>query len=362
MTSTTKLSTARKIWGLLTSVERRSAAALLGLMFIGMVLETLGIGLVIPALAVLTQRDLASNYPVLQPALQALGNPSQQNLVVVGMLLLVGVYLIKALFLAYLAWQQTRFAFGVQAQLSQRLFTVYLRQPYTFHLQRNSAQLVNNVINEVGMFTGKGILPGMLLLTESLVLFGLCSLLLIIEPLGALTVAGVLGAAAWGFHRITRGRIARWGEARLHHEGLRIQHLQQGLGGAKDVKLLGCETEFLEQYRQHNVQSVRMVQLQAILQQLPRLWLELLAVSGLAILVISMLAQNRALEAVLPTLGLFAAAAFRIMPSVSRVLGAVQSLHYGLPVIDLLHTELKLDTPEAAALTAQSRPSMRRWN
>jgi ABC-type multidrug transport system fused ATPase/permease subunit len=349
MTSSTKLSTVRKIWGLLTSVERRSAAALLGLMFIGMVLETLGVGLVIPALAVLTQRDLASNYPVLQPALQALGNPGQQTLVVVGMLVLVGVYLIKALFLAYLAWQQTRFAFGVQAQLSQRLFTVYLRQPYTFHLQRNSAQLIRNVINEVSMFTGKGILPGMLLLTESLVLFGLCSLLLIIEPLGALTVVGVLGTAAWGFHRITRGRIARWGEARLHHEGLRIQHLQQGLGGAKDVKLLGRETEFLEQYRPHNVQSARMGQLQAILQHLPRLWLELLAVSGLAILVISMLAQNRALEAVLPTLGLFAAAAFRIMPSVSRVLGAVQSLHYGLPVIDLLHTELKLATPESAA-------------
>ncbi|MTA58411.1 MAG: ATP-binding cassette domain-containing protein [Actinobacteria bacterium] len=315
-------------------------------MFIGMVLETLGVGLVIPALALLTQKDLTTNYPALQLTLQALGNPSQQSLVIGGMLVLVGVYLIKALFLAFLAWKQTRFAFGVQAQLSQRLFTVYLHQPYTFHLQRNSAQLIRNVINEVNLLTNSGILPSMTLLTESLVLFGLCSLLLAVEPLGALIVVSVLGIAAWGFHQLTRKRIARWGKVRQHHDGSRIQHLQQGLGGAKDVKLLGREAYFLKQYHLHNVQSAQVGQLQATMQQLPRLWLELLAVSGLAILVISMLAQDRPLVAVLPTLGLFAAAAFRLMPSFNRILSSVQSLRYGLPVIDLLHTELNLVTPK----------------
>jgi ABC-type multidrug transport system fused ATPase/permease subunit len=346
MTGETNMSTARKIWGLLTSAERRRAVVLLGLMFIGMVLETLGVGLVIPALALLTQRDIVSNYPVLQPALQALGNPSRQSLVVGGILVLVGVYLIKAVFLALLAWLQARFAFGVQVQLSQRLFTTYLRQPYTFHLQRNSAQLIRNVLSEVSLFTFNVMIPGMLLLTEGLVLLGLCSLLLVVEPLGALIVVSVLGTATWGFLRLTRGRIARWGEARQHHEGMRLQHVLQGLGGAKDVKLLGREADFLEQYRLHNVQSAHVGQLQFTVQQLPSLWLELLAVSGLAILVVSMLAQGRALDAVLPTLGLFAAAAFRLITSVSRVLVAVQSLRYGLSVIDILHTEVKLATPE----------------
>ena len=348
MSSPEDLSTHKKIWGLLTPAERHSTVALLGLMFIGMALETLSIGLVIPALALLTQQDLVHDYPALQPVLQTLGNPSQPALIIGGMMVLVGVYLIKGLFLALLAWQQTRFAFGVQVQLSQRLFTVYLRQPYTFHLQRNSAQLIRNVINEAGLFTSNGILPGMMLLTELLVLLGLCSLLIVVEPLGAFIVVGVLGTAAFGFHHLTRRHVSRWGAARLHHEGLRIQHLQQGLGGAKDVKLLGRETDFLDQYRQHNVQSARMSQLQVTLKQLPRLWLELLAVSGLAALVISMLAQDRALGTVLPTLGLFAAAAFRLMPSVNRILSAIQSLRYSLPVIDVLHTELALAAPEVA--------------
>jgi hypothetical protein len=64
----------------------------------------------------------------------------------------------------------------------------------------------------VNLFTFNGIQPGITLLAESLVLLGLCSLLLLVEPLGALIVVSVLGAAAWGFHRLTRGRIARWVE------------------------------------------------------------------------------------------------------------------------------------------------------
>ena len=337
-------------------MERRSVLTLLGLIFLGMLLETLGVGLVIPALSLLTQNDIASNYPALQPILQTLGNPSQQNLIVGGMLTLVGVYLVKTLFLAFLAWRQMRFAFGVQAQFSQRLFKVYLHQPYTFHLQRNSAQLIRNVINEVSMVTGNAILPGMILLTELLVLFGLCGMLLIVEPRGTLIVVSVLGIAAWAFHHFTHRHIERWGLARQHHEGLRLQHLQQGLGGAKDVKLLGREANFLEQYRQHNVQSAHVGQMQSVLLQLPRLWLELLAVSGLAMLVISMLAQSRALDAVLPMLGLFAAAAFRLMPSASRILNAVQALRYGLPMIDTLYTELNLGIPEVADASYLSAP------
>lgn len=335
----------RKIWDLLNSTERRSAVLLLGLMFIGMALETLGVGLIIPAIAFFTQSDYANNYPSLQPLLVELGNPSQKVLVIVGMLVLVAVYLIKTIFLAFLAWRQMSFAFGVQAQISQRLFTVYLHQPYTFHLQRNSAQLIRNVTGEVNTFTFNTMLPGMSLLTEALVLFGLCILLLVVEPMGALIVVSVLGISAWGFHRLTRSRITRWGEARQYHEGLRIQHLQQGLGGAKDVKVLGRESEFLEQYRLHNVQSARAWQFQATLQQLPRLWMELLAVCGLATLVLTMLVQGHALEVILPTLGLFAAAAFRLMPSANRILSAVQSMRYGLPVIDTLHAELELASP-----------------
>jgi len=335
-----------KLWRLLTPTQHRAAIVLLCLMLIGMVLETLGVGLVIPALAVMTQGDLAVKYPALAPWLNSLGNPSQEQLVVAGMLTLVGVYAVKSLFLAFLAWWQAHFVYGLQASVSQSLFAGYLRQPYTFHLQRNSAQLIRNTIIQVGGVTAVAS-HGLMLLAETLVLLGISAMLLAVEPLGALLVVSTLGLAGWGFNRVTRSHILRWGEAIQLHDGLRIQHLQQGLGGAKDVKLLGREDDFLAQYRLHNDSCAWINQRSSTLQALPRLGLELLAVTGLAALVLVMIVRGRPLDALLPTLGLFAAAAFRLMPSVNRVLNAVQAVRFNSPAIDTLYSEFRLihDTP-----------------
>jgi len=310
-----------------------------------MLLETLGIGLIIPVVSLLTQSDLTNSIPAAQPLLEYLGYPSRETLVIGAMIILVCIYAIKNVFLAFLAWRQAKFTFDVSIRLSQFLFELYLRQPYSFHLQRNSAQLIRNVTNEVSLFTDCSIAPGMVLITESLVLLGVCVLLLGIEPLGTIVVMSVLGIAGSAFYFLTRKHITKWGQARQYHDGLRIQHLQQGLGGAKDVKLLGRESEFLEQYRIHNTQSALVGKHQKYLQHLPRLWLELLIVLGLSALVLIMLAQGRAFDVILPVLGLFGAAAFRLMPSINRIITSAQTMRFGLPVINVLHDEIKQLSP-----------------
>jgi ABC-type multidrug transport system fused ATPase/permease subunit len=331
----------RKLWYLLNYEQRRGAMVMIVLMLIGMVLETLGVGLVIPALALMSQADIAVKYPELAPIVVALDNPDPESLVVAGMLILVAAYAAKAVFLGFLAWQQARFVFGLQSDLSQRLFSGYLLQPYTFHLQRNSAQLIRNTIGQVADVTNV-FQQGLILLTELFVIVGIMALLLIVEPIGALLVLSTLAFAGWGFNRLTRNYILRWGEARQYHEGLRIQYLQEGLGGAKDVKLLGRESDFLAQYQRHNVGSAKVGKRQTALQALPRLWLEFLAVVGLASLVIVMIGQGKPVALLLPTLGLFAAAAFRLMPSTNRVLGSAQNIRFTLPAINTLHGEFCL--------------------
>lgn len=330
-----------KFWYLLTPVYRRAAVVLVAFMFIGMILETMGIGLLIPALALMTNGDLAQRYPVIASWMNDFGTVSREQLVIAGMLILVVVFTVKALFLAFLSWRQAKFAYDVQSNLSQRMFSGYLRKPYTFHLQHNSAQLIRNAVTETNQFAHSGVAPGLMLMTEILVLVGILVLLLVVEPTGAFLVISTFSIACFGFHRLTKRRLLLWGEKRQLHEGLRLQHLQQGLGGVKDVKLLGREEDFLAQYHLHNVGLASVGRCQATLQQLPRLWLELLAVVGVAVLVIVMIAQGEPLEAIVPTLGLFAAAAFRLMPSANRALGAIQSVRFSLPVIDVLYSELR---------------------
>jgi ATP-binding cassette, subfamily B, bacterial PglK len=334
--------TLRLIWDVLTGGQRRAAVLLLLLMFIGMLLETLGVGLIIPALALMTQANLASRYPSLAPLLRTLGNPDRAHLVVVGMLVLVFVYAIKAVFLAFLVWRQTRFVGRVQAELSHRLFATYLCQPYSFHLLRNSAQLIHNVVGEVTQFSQVCLLAGLNLLTELLIVVGISLLLLAVTPIGALAVATVFGLPVWAFHWLTDRHLLRWGTARQHHEQLQMRHLQEGLGGVKELLLFGRQSNSLDAYQKHNLSSTKAIGRHQLLQQLPRLGLELLAVCALAGLVSVMLATGRPLEALLPVLGLFAAAAFRLLPSANRIINAIHTIRYALPAVKTIHEELML--------------------
>jgi len=336
----------QKIWALLKPDECRFLVLLFILMLFCTVLELLGIGLIIPTITILTEANIAERFPVLVPLLDLLGNPDRGTLVKIAMLGLVGIYAIKNIFLALLVWLQTKFTFNTEVRISQNLFEHYLRQPYTFHLQRNSAELFRNITGEVHLFVSYGIGPSMILISESLILLAIASLVLTVEPIGAIVVICFLGLMVFLFQKIMRNRVSGWGKKRQYHEGLRIQHLQQGFGGVKDLKLLGRESEFLEQYEFHNKESSKAARLQTAVQQLPRLLLEFLVILSLALLVVIMLFQGNNLEVILPTLGLFAVAAFRLMPSVVRITNSMQSLRYAIPVIDNLYKEIMLLHPE----------------
>lgn len=331
-----------RIWTLLTRAERGRFVALVFLMILAMGLETLGIGLVIPLLAALTQSGETVRIPLLGFLFQLLGSPSSESRVLAVTLVLVGLYTVKACYLAFVASQQITFAFGIQQQLSHRLFSLYLRQPYSFLLGRNSAQLIQNITREINLFTTYTIIPCLNLLAETLVLIGLAALLLAVEPIGALVVGFMLVVLSSGFHYLIRIRVIRWGEARQFHEKLRLQRLQEGLGAAKDVKLLGRELDFLEQFRDHNEKSARMARMEQTLAALPRLGLELLAVAAILALALILLARGESRMSLLPTIGVFAAAAFRVLPSATRVFGAIQSLKFSKPVVDILHAEFSL--------------------
>jgi ABC-type multidrug transport system fused ATPase/permease subunit len=331
-------------FSLLSQRHRRSAFTLLVLMLVGTALETIGVGIVIPLLSILMQDNLPDRFPIFSQLNAFIKPIPQQSLIVsvaIGMVLL---FLIKNVFLAFLAKAQMRFAYGVQEELAQRLFTGYLMQPYTFHLARNSAQLQQHVHSEVNVFVS-AITYLLTVMAESLTLVGIVGLLFYVEPVGTAVVIFTLGGAGYLFYSITRAYVTQWGAARIFHDGQKVQQIQQGLGGVKDIKVLGREKEFLKQFDIHNKASAKANENQATLQLLPRLWLEVLAIVGMAALLISMAKSGQSAVAVIPTVGMFAAAAFRILPSINRILGSAQGLRFTLPTVNTLWEEIQILIP-----------------
>jgi len=326
----------RKIKSILSFQEQRKGFVLLFLMILAMILETASIGVIIPFMQVISDPEVLNSNSLMLNLLNYL-NLDNDSLIVFSAAVLFLVFLIKNIFLSFIAWYRIRFMANLRMNLSNRLFDLYLFQPYTFHLNHNSGQLIQNISNEVPIFTGRLLTPLANLVGEILVLVGIILLLFLIEPLGTFVIAIILGIISILIISYTRNHVSRWGSERQFHDGKRIQHLQQGLGGIKDVMFLGRELYFLNKYKTHSKSSTSPDIKQTFLQEIPRFWFEMLAISGIGIMIIIASLRGSEISTILSTLAVFAAAAFRLMPSVTRILAAVQSLRYSLPILDVLH-------------------------
>jgi ABC-type multidrug transport system fused ATPase/permease subunit len=312
------------------------------LMFIGMVFESLGIALILPLLAAVTQPDAIDIYPMISEISSFVGITTQKQLIFGSLISIIIVYFVKAIFLLYSGWVQSKFTAGLKVNISQRLFTTYMHQPYEFHLQRNSAQLIRNVTDEVfELVLSFGAV--MSLLSELMIVLGIGTMLFIVEPVGLLSIISTITLFGSLFYILTKGRTLELGKKRQFHQVQVLQHLQQGLGGFKDATLLGREKNFIKQFVLHTRESAQVGVTYGVLMSLPRHIFELLAVTVLSIFIfILLIVLNKEVGGIIPSLGVFVMAAFRIMPSASKIIGNMQSLRFCLPVVNRLYDEILL--------------------
>ncbi|MFC4350555.1 ABC transporter ATP-binding protein [Fodinicurvata halophila] len=334
----------RQIRDLMTRAQLRGFVRLAGWTLLGTALEVMGIGLVIPVSALLleqagqggaqTEGSLASIVSQLPLDL------SGEGLAVLGLVLLLLVFVVKNLFLGLLGWMQIRYVTALQQELSKRLFSLYMRQPLSFHLRRNTAELLRNVTTETTEFGHNGVMPLLRIMVEGLVCIGVGVLLFAVEFKGALVAVCLVGGASWGLHRLTRRTLAKWGLRRQQHEGRRLRTLQKGFALFKELKLMGREAEVIDWYGQHTGVMTRAVRRHETLQRIPRLWFEVLFVASMVGVILVLLARDASVTEMIPLLGVFAAAAFRLIPSISWLIMSLQSLEHARPVITTLQAEI----------------------
>ena len=328
----------RQVWRILTRQERRGLRWIFVLMLVGSVLETLSLGLVVPVVGLLTRPNYIQNFPRIN---ELLGFPTEQQFVIGTMFALVVVYIAKSFFLIWSTWVQRGYSASVTTRIGRQLFKSYLYQPYAFHLQRNSAMLIRNSQNS-GLVMSGIIDPMLVISSDILVTAGLFVLLVGLEPIGTIVTISIFGLTSLVFRKFTNSRIETWGKAQNFHKRMLLQHLQQGFGGVKDVKILGTEEYFVTQYGENLHKNSEVVRRFSIAQILPRFGLEILTIIGLAVLVSTMVLLDSELSEILPVLGLFGAAAFRLLPAVNRLINNFQIINVSRPQVDEVFKDLEL--------------------
>ena len=329
-----------KIFYILGEKYRHQILLIFVLIIIGTILETFSIALIFPALLLLSNPDDLLNNQLATDYLYFLKQFSQIELIILGMIVILLSYLTKALFLFFLVWKQNSFSFNLQGYIAERIFKSYFDQPYIFHLQRNSAELIRNITFEVQQLSNGIFIQGLALLTEIFIFSAIILLLAFVQPVGTAVILAAslfLGAI---YYFIMRNLWTSWGEERQFNEGFRLKHLQQGLSAIKDVILLGRKNNFINKFVKHNQLIVNVSRLQNTFQQLPRIAIEFFGVLMLFLLVVFLIFQNYTVQELIAYCALFAAAAFRILPSINRIISAISSVRFTMPAINTVYEEL----------------------
>jgi ABC-type multidrug transport system fused ATPase/permease subunit len=329
--------TRKLLWDVLQSSERRSLVGVFALILIGTALETFSIGMMIPVLSVSASDDQKISLPFLtiDPSL----DKSQLILLAVG--LMFAVYVFKNVFLAGSTWIQRGFLTRVTSRVAARMLETYIRQPYAFHLRKNSSTLIRNT-QDASILVAGGVEPMLTILTEGLIAFALFTVLVVVEPVGTLCVIGLLLFATFIFQRFFDQKLQRWGTLRQIQKGSIIQTIQQGLGAVKDVQVLGREEWFVNEHRERQTLDANLLRRINTVQAIPRLWLEVMAMAGLAGLVAIMLATGKDIDKIIPTVGLFAVTSFKVLPSINKMVSSKQTLKVSRSTIETIHHDLDL--------------------
>lgn len=344
-----------EVYEVLSRKERSDFIKLLALSLFAILVELAGIGLIFPVLMLLSNPTVFSEHPYLLAAFNRIGVTTDMGIFKTTIGVMAGAFLVKFFLLTYVNWFQTRFLFGVQRDLSSKLFRSYMAQPYTFHISDNSSRLLHNTTSEVVHFVG-AMLGMVSLISETILLIVaiLCGVLLQPYLLGFALIFVLISGV--GYRYRIRQILDRWGVERQFNESLKLKQLQQGFQAIKEIQVTSTESYFQNRQNYYNAKLTSILQMQAFFQNMPRLSIEALAVLLLSIFTLFALDENNDPNNMIPTLGTFAVAGFRLLPSASRIMSALQQVRFGSASVKLLRAECQKYDMEPRILAATHTP------
>ena len=313
---------------------------------IGIFFELLGVGLVLPIITIVTTGNFDMNFiPGIDNIINSFFSKLDgSELFIIPLLILLFVYTIKGIYLFFLRFYTGKFSYHFVTKLSNDIYKNYLYQDQLFHLKRNSSDLVRIITGEILIFLKNVIMPSLIIFMEILVLIGIIILLLYVETKITLYVSLIILFLSVFYYLIINKKIKKWGQERIFNDGKKIQNLTQGLHGIKTVKIFNQEKNFLNKFNHNLSLSAKANQYATLASQVPPILIEFIAVFLIIFFMILNVQSSANVTEYFPKLALFAAAAFRIMPSVTRLIVSFQTLKFAIPAADKLHKEFPLKT------------------
>ena len=298
------------------------------LSFIAMIFETFTIVSIMSVLNLFS--DINTN--ALLNKIQTFLNIDEDSLVKIIILIAGSVFVVKTVFLIYFIKILLRFIEEVKVDQSNNLFLYYLNQPFIFHVNKNSSELLRNLTEAPAL----GLIIRTLVdfILEFIVLIGLIIFLIYLNLL--ITFISILIFLFFSaiFYFFINKRAQKWGIARKESAGNKLKKLQQGFAAIRDIKILNKEKFFSDSFSYSNKIESENTYNNAFFSSLPKILFELVCILLVIIVFYYIFFEKKDIVHFLPIISAYAFAAYRLIPSVIKILNANQTLKYWFPVTE----------------------------
>ena len=308
-------------------------------MVISTIAEILGLSLILPFIYSITGQNIFDRYESLQGINQILGYPNNESIILISLFSILCIYLIKNLFLTYYLWQEGKFIFDTQENISSRLFGEYLIKKFSFFLSRNSADFISRIKSDIG-YASNAINSLMTLISESLIVVGISLALFFYNSFAFFIIIVTLSILSILYYLIVQKKLGKLSKIRMENETLRIKRLQEGFGGIKEIKVFNLEKFFLEKYFYTVNTLAKVYKFTYVIQRLPKLYFETMAVIAIVLVTYFLAKNTNNLVEILPLLGIYAGAAFKLLPSANRILNTFNVFKFSQNSVSVILEEL----------------------
>ncbi len=324
----------KKIFKLLTKKQKIQFFYILSLVLLSVVFEILSLGMIIPILSTFFSGEFFLN-PQLNKYFYFFSEIEREKFLIYTLVSIIIIFLIKFFVVSYTIFSQYSFSYKLQEYFKSKIYNLYVKNDYRFFVKNSSSKLISIILTQTDQLTSFVIIPTMFIILDGFILIGISIFLFLIEPTGMLVTSIVFMILTLLYINFIKNKLQHLGGHWKNHNQEFTKYLQQSFEGIRDTFLYQLEKFFKTKIDFHLKNITNPMRYFSTLQQLPRLALELLGV----ILLVSFAASvfifsNGDANNAFIKITVFAAAAFKALPSINRLIYSIQSMNFSQRVID----------------------------
>ncbi len=347
----------RQLYRILPRSSRQGLAGVVTVSLFSALFETASVASILPFMALVMDPGIISRYVWVEQFINAMGIHSQQSAVLAAGALTICVLALGNAVSAANLWAQTRYIAKARRALSSELFAGFMRMPYSFHLEHDTASLSRVLDSDVESALG-GFLASLLgVVAKGLSGIVLISFIVIVDPFVALGTVVVLGGGYMFVYRLIRVRQSRLGAKMVEASVELGRATLEGFAGIKELRVLGRESTSTESYNTVLSTLVKVRAQNLLAASLPRYVIEVIAYAGIVAVTLGFVLKGEGTAAV-PSLALYALAGNRLVPIFQQFFAAAITIKYHTKAVDSLVADLNTirSTPLIVVAVDEQQP------